>query len=47
MACQESPKTRMRFRTASMLKLDESSKPNSPNKKPIAEPQTKVELNIK
>ncbi|CAD8106171.1 unnamed protein product [Paramecium sonneborni] len=46
-APQESPKTRMRFRTTSMPKLDESSKPNSPNKKPIMEPQNKVEQQIK
>ncbi|CAD8103155.1 unnamed protein product [Paramecium sonneborni] len=47
LASQESPKTRMRFRTTSMPKLDESSKPNSPNKKPVIEPQIKVESQIK
>ncbi|CAK93889.1 unnamed protein product (macronuclear) [Paramecium tetraurelia] len=47
LASQESPKTRMRFRTTSMAKLDESSKPNSPNKKPAMEPQVKVDSQIK
>ncbi|CAD8194617.1 unnamed protein product [Paramecium pentaurelia] len=44
---QESPKTRMRFRTTSMPKLEESSKPNSPTKKTVLEPQHKVEQQIK
>lgn len=35
---QQSPKTRMRFRTTSMPKLEEMSKPSSPNKQSKAEP---------
>ncbi|CAK63175.1 unnamed protein product (macronuclear) [Paramecium tetraurelia] len=44
---QESPKTRMRFRTTSMPKLDESNKPSSPTKKSVVEVQPKVEQQVK
>ncbi|CAD8120046.1 unnamed protein product [Paramecium sonneborni] len=40
---QESPKTKMRFRTTSMPKLDDGNKANSPIKKQIIEPQHKAE----
>ncbi|CAD8115480.1 unnamed protein product [Paramecium sonneborni] len=43
----ESPKTKLRFRTTSMLKLDEGSKPNSPIKKQTIELQHKAEQQVK
>ncbi|CAD8211086.1 unnamed protein product [Paramecium pentaurelia] len=46
-ATQESPKTRMRFRTASIPKLENSGKQNSPIKKTVIEPQQKGEQQIK